>query len=90
MDGMIPTKNPSALIAYYVGVFSIIPCFGPIPAIVALILGIKGLKFANQHPQAKGKVHAWVGIIMGGLFTLIYGVISIFMLIAMAKEASGG
>lgn len=85
MDGMIPTKNPSALIAYYVGVFSILPCFGPIPAIIALLLGIKGLKFANQHPEAKGKAHAWVGIIMGGLFTLIYGALTIYMLIGIAK-----
>ena len=90
MDGMIPTKNPSALIAYYVGIFSIIPCFGPIPAIVALILGIKGLNFVKQHPEAKGKAHAWVGIITGGLFTLIYGAISIFILIGIITEASGG
>ena len=86
MDGMIPTKNPSALIAYYVGVFSILPCFGPIPAIVALILGVKGLKFANQHPEAKGKTHAWVGIIMGGLFTLIYGALTVIMLVGAATN----
>jgi len=85
MDGLIPTKNPSALIAYYLGVFSIIPCIGLVLAIPALILGIKGLQFANQFPQVKGKAHALVGIIMGGLFTLIYGGCLILWIIAMAQ-----
>jgi len=73
MDALIPTKNPCALTAYYLGVFSLIPCIGLALAIPALILGIKGLSFYNQHPEAKGKAHALVGIIMGGLFTLVWG-----------------
>jgi hypothetical protein len=38
----------------------------------AVIMGILGIRHANAHPEARGKVHAWVGIIMGGLFTLIW------------------
>jgi hypothetical protein len=68
--GIIPYKNPPALIAYYCGVFSIIPCF-PI-GIVAFVLGIKGLRNAKRHPQVRGQVHAWIGIIVGGLFGLIW------------------
>ena len=36
--GVIPYKNPPALIAYYLGIFSLLPCIGillAIPAIVA-------------------------------------------------------
>jgi hypothetical protein len=86
MDGLIPTKNPSALVAYYLGVFSLIPCLGLLLAIPALILGIKGLTFAKEHPETKGKAHAWVGIIMGGLFTLIWGGLLIAMLVAAATN----
>ena len=74
---IIPYKNVPALIGYYLGVFSIIPCF-PL-GITALILGIKGLKKAKEHPEAKGKAHAWVGIIAGGFFGVIYLVATIAM-----------
>ncbi len=64
--GLIPYKNSSALIAYYLGVFSIIPCF-PL-GLAAFFLGLKGLKYYKEHPETKGKAHAWVGIIAGGFF----------------------
>ncbi len=78
--GLIPYKNPPALIAYYCGIFSLIACIPflfPLP-IVALVLGIKGLKKAKAEPQVKGKVHAWIGIVCG----VIFGVIGIIMTIA--------
>jgi len=56
LGGLIPYKNSSALIAYYVGIFSIIPCFAFIPGVIAFILGLKGLRFAKEHPEAKGEV----------------------------------
>ena len=74
--GVIPYKNPPALIAYYCGVFSIAACipvpflFLPLP-IAALWLGIKGLKKAKAEPHARGKVHAWIGIIGGTIFGLL-------------------
>ncbi len=42
--GVIPYKNPKALTAYYLGVFGLIPVFGPLLAIPAIILGVLGLK----------------------------------------------
>ena len=78
--GIIPYKNMPALIAYYCGVFSIIPCF-PI-GITAVILGIMGLRKASQEPQVKGQVHAWIGIIAGGLFGLLWTVITVWGIIA--------
>lgn len=78
--GVIPYKNMPALIAYYCGVFSIIPCF-PI-GLAAVVLGIMGLKKAKQHPQVRGKAHAWIGIIAGGFFGLFYAVVTVFAIIA--------
>ena len=75
--GVIPYKNPPALIAYYCGIFSLIACipfFFPLP-IAALILGIKGLRKAKAEPHVKGQVHAWIGIVCGAIFGLI-GIVS--------------
>lgn len=44
-----------------------IPFFGVLLAIPAVIFGILGLSFRRQNPSAKGGVHAWVGIFCGGL-----------------------
>ena len=82
---LIPYKNAQALWAYYLGVFALIPCFGMPLGIAALILGIRALKYSGQHPEAKGKAHAWVGIVLGGICTVCYvllivvGVIGIMM-----------
>lgn len=71
--GIIPYKNGPALIAYYLGIFSIIPGIGLVLAIPAVVMGIMGLKKRRANPVIKGAAHAWVGIIMGGIFTLIWG-----------------
>ena len=67
VGGLIPYHNSRALIAYYLAIFSLIPCIGLLLGIPAFFLGLQGLKFFRQHPEAKGKVHAWIGIIMGGI-----------------------
>ena len=67
LGGLIPFRNAMALSAYYCGVFSLIPCLGLPLAIAAVVLGILGLRFAKRHPESRGKVHAWVGIILGTL-----------------------
>ena len=72
LGGLMPSKNSAALAAYYLGVFSAIPFLGIPLGIAAFILGIKGVRNAQEHPEVKGKVHAWVGIIAGGLFALLY------------------
>jgi hypothetical protein len=79
--GIIPYKNPKALIAYYCGVFSLMPCLGIGPGIAGVILGILGLKHRRLHPETKGSVHAWIGIILGGLMTLLWGGLIIVALV---------
>lgn len=68
--GVIPYKNPQALLSYYLGLFSLIPCLGLLLSIPALILGIRGLRAARQMPEIKGAVHARVGVILGALVTV--------------------
>ena len=68
---MIPSGNPSALTAYYLGIFSIIPCLAVPMGIAAVVLGLRGLKLAKERPEVHGRTHAWVGIIAGGLFALL-------------------
>jgi hypothetical protein len=82
-DNLIPTKNPSALIAYYLGVFSIV-C--GILAPFALGLGIKGLNDIKKQPGLPGKAHAMVGIIAGAIFTLLYAVLFVIIVLAFVNR----
>jgi hypothetical protein len=92
--GVIPYKNPPALIAYYCGLFSLAACipvpflFLPLP-IAAIILGIKGLRKAKAEPRVRGQVHAWIGIIGGsicGIAGIIMTIVGIIGIIALIKE----
>jgi hypothetical protein len=78
---IIPYKNAKALAAYYLGVFSVIPPFGAVLGIVALFLGIWGLRFQRRNPETGGKVHAWVGVVLGGLFGFGYLALIILLVI---------
>ena len=74
-DGLktvIPLDNPLALGAYYFGVFSLIPFFGAVLGPVALVLGLLGWRKIKGQPGLHGSGHAWAGIVIGGLSTLIH------------------
>lgn len=64
---IIPYRNVPALAGYYCAVFALIPFLGIILGLIAFVLGLIGLRCARQNPAAGGKVHAWIGIILGGL-----------------------
>jgi hypothetical protein len=83
---LIPYRNAPALIAYYLGVFSLIPCVGFFLGLAAIILGIVGLKRAGKHPEAKGKVHAWVGIILGALVFVAHIILGILFFAAASRN----
>ena len=85
IEMVIPYKNGKALTAYYLGIFSII-C-GAFLGIPALILGIMGIKEANAHPEVRGKVHAWVGVILGAFMTLVTIAAFFVILIPMLAAA---
>ena len=73
MASIVPYKNPPALTSYYLGLFSIFPVLGLFMGVAALVLGTKGMKMVREHPEAKGKAHAGIGIgcgLIGLLFNL--------------------
>ena len=86
LAGLIPYKNSPALIAYYLGVFSLIPLIGVLLGIPAFFLGLKGLRVAREHPEARGKAHAWVGILVGGFFGFLYLGLIVWWIVAVAVE----
>jgi hypothetical protein len=83
---IIPYRNVWALTSYYLGLFSLFPCLGCPMGIAAVILGIKGLKLANANPQAKGKIHAIVGIVCGGIFGLIWTALIVLWIVMMVMS----
>lgn len=77
--GIIPYKNPRALTAYYLAVFSIIPAIGFLLGAAAVVLGIMGLKQRKRNPVIRGAVHAWIGIIGGGLSVALHLLVAILI-----------
>ena len=88
-SSIIPYNNPKALIGYYLGVFSIlgyvplIGIIGTLMGLAAFVLGIQALSYAKVHPEAKGKVHAWIAILAGGFFGLTSGLMNGFLIVSM-------
>jgi hypothetical protein len=68
---LVPTRNPKALVAYYCGIFGLIPVLGFILGPIALLFGILGLRHASMYRKAKGGGHAIAGLILGPLGVLL-------------------
>src|SRR5260370_34166422 len=62
---LIPYTNPKALIAYYLGIFGLIPCLGAILSPAALVLGILGLRYLKKIPGATGMAACVFVIVLG-------------------------
>jgi hypothetical protein len=84
--GLIPYKNPKALIAYYLGILSGLPLIGLPLGVVAFILGFLGLRDRRRNPVIKGSIHAGIGIGCGCLFSLLWSVAIIGMIIGIMSE----
>ena len=60
-----------------------IGCFGPIPGVIALVLGWMALQQIKKSPQTTGgKPMAIFGIITGALAIFIYGLLFLWFLLA--------
>lgn len=81
--GIIPYKNPKALIAYYLGIVSGLPVIGIPLGLAAFILGIQGLRDRARNPVIKGSVHASIGIGCGGFFFLLWTFLTTIAVIGM-------
>ena len=86
--GVIPYKNPHALIAYYLGIISLLPLIGVPFGLASVILGIMGLSRRKKNPVIKGSVHAWIGIVLGTL-SMFCGAGLLVALIISAIEQAG-
>jgi hypothetical protein len=87
--GLIPYKNPKALIAYYLGILSGLPVIGLPLGIAAFVLGIMGLNDRKKNPEIKGSVHAGIGIGCGLIFTLLWGsLIVVGIIVAVANAGA--
>ncbi len=86
-SGMIPTKNPKALIGYYLAVFSLFPVLGLFLGFGAVVLGVQGRKAFKENPQIKGNTHALVAILVGGFFGLcnLAGIIAVIVAIIVQR-----
>jgi hypothetical protein len=89
VDRMIPAKNGPALASYYLGLFSLLPLFGFPLGVAAVYLGIKGLRNVRANPEVRGGVHAWIGVICGGLFGLLNFALLILFVVGMMVAATG-
>jgi hypothetical protein len=78
--GVIPYKNPHALIAYYLGIFSLLP-------VVGLPLGISGLTRRKRNPIIKGSAHAIIGIVLGFIQLIYNGLIVVSLLVLLGRSA---
>lgn len=84
--GVIPYKNPSGLIAYYLGIASGFPLIGLPLGIAAFILGIQGLRARKKNPAIKGSIHAGIGIGCGCFFSLLWTAVVVLIIIGIAAE----
>lgn len=76
---IIPYRNGLALAAYYCGVFSLIPCAGLLLGPLAFLFGILGLRYARKKSEARGRVHAWIGIILGFAVAVVHVIVIVLM-----------
>jgi hypothetical protein len=81
--GIIPYKNPKALIAYYLGILSGLPLIGLPFGVASFVLGIMGLRDRKRNPVIKGSVHAWIGIGCGGFFAAFWSVLIILIIVGL-------
>lgn len=83
--GLIPYKNPKALISYYLGIGSLL--IFPL-GFVSIVLGFMGLADRKRNPVIKGSAHAWIGIVLGGL-SLLCGSVGILTIIGGIMSRPG-
>jgi hypothetical protein len=84
--GIIPYKNPNALLAYYLGILSGLPFIGLPLGIASFILGIRGLQARKNNPIVKGSVHAGIGIGCGCFFSILWTFVIVSIVIGITTK----
>jgi hypothetical protein len=87
-----PPNKSLATAAMVIGIISVTVgwmCFGPIPAIAAIIMGGVGLSQIKKNPErVGGRQFALVGVITGGLSLVIWAVVMVIYLFAAIMSAN--
>ena len=84
-----PPKEPSqglALASMIVGIVGVVTagCLGPIPGIVALIMGLTALSQIKKSPeQYGGKPYATAGVVIGALSVAFYVLLLLWFLLRL-------
>jgi uncharacterized protein YqgC (DUF456 family) len=75
---IIPTRNPTSIAGYYLGVFSLIPVLGLILTLPAFICGIIAIQKVSANPEVAGKGHAITAIVLSLVQPIILIILIIF------------
>ena len=79
-------KNQSLALASMITAiagFLLAGCFGPIPAFIAIVLGLIALSQIKKSPEKySGKPFATAGVIIGGIIVVFYAIFFLWMLLA--------
>ena len=82
-----PASQGLALASMIAGIIGLVAggCLGPIPGIIAVILGIMALSQIKKSPaEFSGKPFATAGIILGAIIIAFYVILLIWFLLALA------
>jgi hypothetical protein len=74
-----------ALASMIVGIagFLLAGCFGPIPGIIALVLGITALSQIKKSPEKySGKPFATAGVVIGGITIAFYAILLLWVILS--------
>ena len=87
-----PLNKSLATAAMILGIVSLVVgwiCLGPIPGIVAIVLGAVALSQIRKSPERiGGRQAAWIGIAAGGLTVLIYaGIMIVYAMVAIVANS---
>ena len=87
-----PPNKSLSLASMILGIISVTVgwmCFGPMPAIVAIILGAVSLSQIKKNPErVTGRQFAWVGVITGSLSLIIFAGLVVVYVIAAIMTAN--
>jgi hypothetical protein len=79
-------KKGAAMTSLWLAALGLIPVFGLLCVIPAIFFGLKGLNETKDQPQSRERMHALVGVLVGGFLTLMYLFLIAFFVMKAGKE----
>jgi hypothetical protein len=79
-------KKGAAMTSLWLAALGLIPVLGLFCAVPAIFSGLKGLNETKDQPQSRERMHALVGVLVGGFLTLMYLFLIAFFVMKAGKE----